>query len=110
MWSTIQTDEGRHRNQQDVSPQTFRDKVMMFVISLATMLSDTITHVLKTKGIDTTMQGIFSTTSALDVLRDADGEYLDGSWEHIELLVRVLESLQVDLNHLLGDETRPRIM
>ena len=79
-----------------------RENVMMFVISLATMLSDIITHVLKTNGIDMTMQGISGTMSRLDIVQDADGEYLDGSEEHIDLFMRMLETLRIDPDHLLG--------
>ncbi len=35
-----------------------RENAMMFVISLGTIVSDVIGHVLKTKGIDTTTDGI----------------------------------------------------
>ena len=40
--------------------------------------------------------------SRLDILQDADGEYLDGSEEHIDLFMRILESLNIDPDHLLG--------
>ena len=80
----------------------FRENAMMFVISLATMLSDVVTHVLKTSGIDMTMQGISGTMSRLDIVQDADGEYLDGSEEHIDLFMRMLETLRIDPDHLLG--------
>ena len=79
-----------------------RENAMMFVISLATMLSDIITHVLKSKGIGMTMQSISGTMSALDIVQDDDGEYLDGSEEHIDLFMRILESLRIDPDHLLG--------
>lgn len=79
-----------------------RENAMMFVISLATMLSDIITHVLKTNGIDMTMQAISGTMSRLDIVQDADGEYLDGSEEHIDLFMRMLEALRIDPDHLLG--------
>ena len=79
-----------------------RENAMMFVISLATMLSDIITHVLKNNGIDMTMQAISGTMSRLDIVQDADGEYLDGSGEHIDLFMRMLESLRIDPDHLLG--------
>ena len=35
-----------------------RENAMMFVISLATMISDVVTHVLKENGIGLTMQNI----------------------------------------------------
>ena len=79
-----------------------RENAMMFVISLATMLSDIITHILKNNGIDMTMQVISGTMSRLDVVQDADGEYLDGSEEHIDLFMRMLEALRIDPDHLLG--------
>ena len=79
-----------------------RENAMMFVISLATMLSDIITHVLKTNGIDMTMQAISGTMSRLDIVQDSEGEYLDGSEEHIDLFMRMLEALRIDPDHLLG--------
>lgn len=78
------------------------ENAMMFVISLATMLSDTVTHVLKTEGIDMTMQNISGTMSRLDIVQDRDGEYLDGPDGRIDLFMRVLEALDVDPDHLLG--------
>jgi len=79
-----------------------RENAMMFVISLATMMSDIVTHVLKNNGIDMTMQAISGTMSRLDIVQDAEGEYPDGSGEHIDLFMRMLESLRMDPDHLLG--------
>jgi len=79
-----------------------RENAMMFVISLGTILSDIVTHVLKNNGIDMTMQAISGTMSRLDIVQDADGEYLYGSREHIDLFMRMLESLRIDPDHLLG--------
>ena len=75
---------------------------MMFVISLGTMLSDIITHVLKSNGIDMTMQSISGTMSTLDIVQDAEGEYLDGPEGHIDLFLRILDVLEIDPDHLLG--------
>lgn len=75
---------------------------MMFVISLGTMLSDIITHVLKSNGIDMTMQSISGTMSTLDIVQDAEGEYLDGPEGYIDLFLRILEALEIDPDHLLG--------
>ncbi|WP_400218752.1 hypothetical protein [Methanomethylophilus alvi] len=79
-----------------------RENAMMFVISLGTMLSDIITHVLKSNGIDMTMQSISGTMSTLDIVQDAEGEYLDGPEGHIDLFLRILEALEIDPDHLLG--------
>ncbi|WP_400209209.1 hypothetical protein [Methanomethylophilus alvi] len=79
-----------------------RENAMMFVISLGTMLSDIITHVLKSNGIDMTMQSISGTMSTLDIVQDAEGEYLDGPEGHIDLFLRILEVLEIDPDHLLG--------
>jgi transposase len=79
-----------------------RENAMMFVISLATMLSDIVTHVLNNKGIDMTMQSISGTMSRLDIVQDTEGEYLNRSEEHIELFMRILEALKVDPDHLMG--------
>ena len=79
-----------------------RENAMMFVISLATMLSDIVTHVLKTNGIDMTMQSLSGTMSRLDIVQDDEGEYLDGSEQHIDLFMRILETLEIDPDHLLG--------
>lgn len=79
-----------------------RENAMMFVISLGTMLSDIITHVLKSNGIDMTMQSISGTMSTLDIVQDAEGEYLDGPEGHIDLFLRILDVLEIDPDHLLG--------
>lgn len=79
-----------------------RENAMLFVISLGTMLSDIITHVLKSNGIDMTMQSISGTMSTLDIVQDAEGEYLDGPEGHIDLFLRILEVLEIDPDHLLG--------
>ena len=52
--------------------------------------------------MDMIMQAISSTMSVLDVMQDADKEYLDGSKEHIGLFMRMVEALGIDPDHLLG--------
>ena len=49
-----------------------------------------------------TMQSISGVMSASDIVQDDDGEYLDGSEERIDLFMRILESLRIDPDHLLG--------
>ena len=52
---------------------------MMFVISLVTMVSDIVTHILKGNDIDLTIQGISGMIYAMDLVCEGDEEYLDGS-------------------------------
>ena len=58
-----------------------KENARMFVISLGTMVSDVIGHVLKTKGIDTTTDGIAGRWFTLMFKHDRakDSEYFDGS-------------------------------
>ncbi|WP_400236384.1 hypothetical protein [Methanomethylophilus alvi] len=77
-----------------------RENAMMFVISLATMISDVVTHVLKENGIGLTMQNISGRLYTLNIVCE-DEEYLDGSEEHQELFMELLESLKIDPDHLI---------
>ena len=78
-----------------------RENAMMFVISLATMVSDIVTHVLKENDINLTMQGISGRSYAMDLVCEGDGEYLDGSPEHEELFMRMIEALRFNPDHLI---------
>ena len=74
---------------------------MMFVISIATMVSDIVTHVLKENGMDLTMQGVSGKIYSMDLVCAGDEEYLDGSPEHEELFMRMVEVLGLDPDHLI---------
>ena len=80
-----------------------RENAMMFVISLGTMVSDVIGHVLKTKGIDTTTDGIagrwFTLMFKYDRRRDA--EYFDGSVVLIDEFLDAVQALGLDPDHLI---------
>ena len=78
-----------------------RENAMMFVISLATMVSDIVTHVLKENGMDLTMQSVSCKIYAMDMVCEGDEEYLDGSPEHEELFMRMVEVLGLDPDHLI---------
>ena len=78
-----------------------RENAMMFVISLATMISDVVTHVLKENGIDLTMQSISGRLYSLNIVCEDGEEYLDGSGEHQELFMDLVESLRIDPDHLI---------
>ena len=78
-----------------------RENAMMFVISLATMVSDMVTHVLKENGMDLTMQGVSGRIYAMDLVCEGVEEYLDGSPEYEELFMRMIEALRLDPNHLI---------
>jgi len=74
---------------------------MMLVISIATMVSDIVTHVLKENGMDLTMQGVSGKIYAMDLVCEGDEEYLDGSLELEELFMRMIEALRLDPDHLI---------
>ena len=74
---------------------------MMFVISIATMVSDIVTHVLKENDIDLTMQGVSGKIYSMDLVCEGDEEYLDGSPEHEELFMRMIEALRLNPDHLI---------
>ena len=80
-----------------------RENPMMFAISLGTMVSDVIGHVLKTKGIDTTTDGIaggwFSLMFKYDRKRDA--EYFDGSDTLVNEFLDAVQALGLDPDHLI---------
>ncbi|MBE6515007.1 MAG: DUF4277 domain-containing protein [Thermoplasmata archaeon] len=80
-----------------------RENAMMFVISLGTMVSDVIGHVLKTEGIDTTTDGIagrwFTLMFKYDRKRDA--EYFDGPDVLIDEFLDAVQALGLDPDHLI---------
>ena len=80
-----------------------RENAMMFVISLGTMVSDVIGHVLKAKSIDTTTDGIagrwFTLMFKYDRKRDA--EYFDGPDVLIDEFLNAVQALGLDPDHLI---------
>ncbi|MDY5679738.1 MAG: transposase, partial [Candidatus Methanomethylophilaceae archaeon] len=78
-----------------------RENAMMFVISIATMVSDIVTHVLKENDIDLMMQGASGKIYSMDLVCEGDEEYLDGSPEHEELFMRMIEALRLNPDHLI---------
>lgn len=80
-----------------------RENAMMFVISIATMLSDAMTFVMKSKGIDYTAQKLAGKLHTLDLVYDRgrDSERFDGNEAHIDLFMDCLEALRVDPDHLI---------
>ena len=85
----------------EVCLHTFQREVMMFVISLATMVSDIVTQVLKENGKDLTMQGVPGKIYSMDLVCEGDEEYLDVSPEHEELFMRMIEALRLNPDHLI---------
>ena len=80
-----------------------RENAMMFVISLGTMVSDVIGHVLKTKGIDTTTDGIAGRwfTLMFKYDRAKDSEYFDGSDVLIDEFLDAVQALGLGPDHLI---------
>ncbi len=80
-----------------------RENAMMFVISLGTMVSDVIGHVLKTKGIDTTTDGIAGRwfTLMFKYDRAKDSEYFDGPDVLIDEFLDAVQALGLDPDHLI---------
>ena len=80
-----------------------RENAMMFVISLGTMVSDVIGHVLKTKGIDTTTDGIAGRWFTLMFRYDRanDSEFFQGSDKLIDEFLDAVQALGLDPDHLI---------
>ncbi len=80
-----------------------RENAMMFVISLGTMVSDVIGHVLKNKGIDTTTDGIAGRwfTLMFKYNRAKDSEYFDGTDVLIDEFLDAVQALGLDPDHLI---------
>ena len=80
-----------------------RENAMSFVCSLATMMTDVIDHVLKSKGIDMTFCRIVDELSRLDLRYDRENgeEYLSGSSDSIDLFMDVVDALGIDTDHLI---------
>ena len=81
-----------------------RENAMMFVISLGTMLSDVMGHVLKTKGIELTSDGIAIHMSGLILRHDpATGteSFMGPRQSAIEFL-DIVQALGLDTDHLIN--------
>lgn len=80
-----------------------RENVMMFVISLGTMVSDVIGNVLKTKGIDVTTDGIAGRWFTLMFRYDRanDSEFFQGSDDLIDEFLDVVQALGLDPDRLI---------
>ena len=81
-----------------------RENAMSFVCSLATMMTDVIDHVLKSKGIDMTFCRIVDELSRLDLRYDRENaeEYFSGPSDSIDLFMDVVEALGIDADHLIN--------
>ena len=80
-----------------------RENAMMFVISLGTMVSDVIGHVLKTEGIYTTTDRIAGRwfTLLFKYDRERDAEYFDGPDVLIDEFLDVVRALGLDPDRLI---------
>ena len=80
-----------------------RENAMMFVISLGTMLSDVMNHVLRTKGIDITADGIATRMSSLILKHDPSTgtESFMGPRQLAIEFLDVVQALGLDPDHLI---------
>ncbi len=76
---------------------------MMFVISLTTMLSDVMDHILRLKGIGMTFSSMVERMQRLDLRYDrkADSSHLAGNPEDIRESVEAARALNIDLDRLI---------
>ena len=80
-----------------------RENAMMFVISVATMMSDIIAHVLRSKGYQITAEGMVERFVTLILVhdRDTDSEHLEGSQDLVDEYLDYVEALGLDVDHLI---------
>ncbi len=80
-----------------------RESAMMFAISLGTMVSDVMNHVLKSKGLDITADGIAIRMSSLILRHDpATGtESFMGPREVADEYLDIVRALGLDMDHLI---------
>ena len=80
-----------------------RENAMMFVISLATMMSDIIHHVLVSEGIDHTAEDLAGRMTTLTLVhnREQDEETLDGPEALQSLFIDCIEVMRIDSNHII---------
>ena len=76
---------------------------MMFVIDLATMISDMIHVVLTSNGIDHTAEDLAGRMTTLTLIHDRehDEETLDGPEALQDLFFDCIEALYIDPDHIL---------
>ena len=76
---------------------------MMFVIALATTISDVIHVVLTSKGIDHTAEDLAGRMTTLTLIhdRERDEEILDGPEALQDLFIDCIEALDIDSDHIL---------
>jgi len=81
-----------------------RENAMMFVISLGTMLSDVMNHVLKSKDIEITADGIAIHMSSLILRYDPErdvGSFM-GPREAAMEYMEIVQALGLDIDHFIG--------
>ncbi|MBQ8643469.1 MAG: transposase [Candidatus Methanomethylophilaceae archaeon] len=80
-----------------------RENAMMFVISLATMMSDIIHHVLVSEGIDHTAEDLAGRMTILPLVhnREQDEETLDGPEALQGLFIDCIEVMRIDSDHII---------
>ena len=79
-----------------------RESAMMFVIGVATLLSDIMTRVLKDAGIGKTMRTVCKEFMTVIVKKDGDGISVMGSDDSIDRLERYVELFGLNPDDLLG--------
>ena len=85
-----------------------RENAMMFVISLATMLSEAISCVLKSKGYGITTEGMADKFVSLMLVHDrsSDSEHFEGPPSLAGEYLRYVEALGLDPDHLIHRAAR----
>ena len=76
---------------------------MMFVISLTTMMSDVVGHVLNTKGYQITAEGMVERFVTLILVhdRDTDSEHFEGSQHLADGYMDYVDTLGLDVDYLI---------
>ena len=80
-----------------------RENAMMFVISLTTMMSDVIGHVLNTKGYQITAEGMVERFVTLILVhdRDTDSEHFEGTQHLADGYMDYVDTLGLDVDHII---------
>ena len=80
-----------------------RENAMMFVILLATMMSDVIGRVLKSKGYQIIAKGMVERFVTLILVhdRDTDSELFEGSQNLADEYMDYAEALDLDVDHII---------
>ncbi len=80
-----------------------RGNAMMFVVSLTTMLSDVMDHILRQKGIGTTFSSMVERMQTLFLKYDrrTDTSHLAGNPEDVREYVEAAKALDIDLDRLI---------